>query len=943
MYDTGVNPGPICAVRHISGRQVEKAHELASRGQQELYDISDRETTVFRSCVSCDEHFAAVEVDILPTWPTPLYAVYELNVRYQPCCHFAFQDARIDHEFQSEIQLIYDTYILPTRRKIDDGWYEEPSLLAIRAELTKTSRTKIPPADVTDASSTCTEKKRQCVLKWSNCHEADDLTIERTSADSPIVPPEAGEESSPVTETPRQVALRHQNPPIPAGDRREIVKVTESRAPEQEQAPTKKRAKKTVKQEAETIVKSVERGMDKIRKRHQKAEKRRLNAEKRQRKQSKSSTLNIMDAPLSDDTLPIIRYKSLEDVEKFQNSDQSVRLKQLRALEQRFVAYSQKVTKRDSWNFWYCAASFSYIRYTYGGKLERRAKAVRVINKVFHQLWLRDGPAALMFFIALAGKQNDNPGRKAVRLTGTERKNTMCIASRLSDQDQDELGRHIIEGLAGKLEDPPLQYEIPVPALWVGVLLGITFQEACTALEMKAFGTLELQSDWEVCQDGLYEPSSYWQHYRYLRARSGFIEEMEVSDDAAAPQAKRLCLEENNQDAESAHDHDNRDSANLLIVSPDEEASLARPLPCTSHDEDGASDSANSTRSLDDIIEIDRTASAGHEDTHHQPKRRRLDGVAPVAFDEQIPDTNSGLRLIQPQSGNSMDFNNFTQNDVISETQSAQHPSNTHHEGSPLDTNSNESNKSPDVHMDGVTMEVIEDHRLHDGSRDEHCSGNDVARMPMNFASEQGSLDVHLHQNGNTASSNVPPDQFTSNMTEVSVDKTTLPERSNGFPCRVGEEAPRNQIPPSTEVVESSNIHGREAEAGEQIAGTAWTSSNETTTNGREDSESEPEEVRRKRRRVDDACTDAFADSEDVNPGTSVPDDMFPRVADNFPNDGFASDDFNPHMEMHNSSGLSGLDDFMLDYPLDQLWNFDQNTMSPGYIDALNSMVLPEL
>ncbi|KIW10065.1 hypothetical protein PV08_11841 [Exophiala spinifera] len=316
-----------------------------------------------------------------------------------------------------------------------------------------------------------------------------------------------------------------------------------------------------------------------------------------------------------------------------------------------------------------------------------------------------------------------------------------------------------------------------------------------------------------------------------------------------------------------------------------------------------------------DVYEIYHTPSTGHD--YHQPKRRRLDGVAPVAIDEQIPDTHSGLRLIQPHSDNSTDLNNFEKN-TISETRSAQHPSNTHHECSPSGVNSNESNKTPDVHMDGVTMEVIEDHRPHAGKGDEiwpaaqdlvtneFCPGNDVPRMPMDFASEQGSLDIHLDQNGNTASSNIPPDQFTSNMTEVSVDNTTLPERPNGLPCRVGEEAPRNKNPPSTEVVESSNIHSREAEAREQIAGTSWTSSNKTTTNGCEDSDSESGEEPHKRRRVGSVSTDTTAEGDRVNLGMSLAHAQKPSedYADKFTTDEVAADNFTPQMEIHPRSDV---------------------------------------
>ncbi|KAJ9609271.1 hypothetical protein H2204_015605 [Knufia peltigerae] len=102
---------------------------------------------------------------------------------------------------------------------------------------------------------------------------------------------------------------------------------------------------------------------------------------------------------------------------------------------------------------------------------------------------------------------------------------------------------------------------------------------------------------------------------------------------------------------------------------------------------------------------------------------------------------------------------------------------------------------------------------------DESCRGNNVPANPIAFANECGSSGMSLTENSNTRSSNVPPGRVAINITEESVDKTTLPERPNGIPSRVDEEAHRNKNPLPTESVEPFNIHGPEAEAGEQIAG----------------------------------------------------------------------------------------------------------------------------
>ncbi|KAK6364003.1 hypothetical protein LTS17_012590 [Exophiala oligosperma] len=136
---------------------------------------------------------------------------------------------------------------------------------------------------------------------------------------------------------------------------------------------------------------------------------------------------------------------------------------------------------------------------------------------------------------------------------------------------------------------------------------------------------------------------------------------------------------------------------------------------------------------------------------------------------------------------------------------------------------------------------------------------------------------------------------------DSSVDKTTQPERPNGLPSRVDEEAPRSKIRLPTEAVESSNIHSREAEAGEQMAGTSCTSSNGTTINSHD---SEPGEGSRKRRRLDGACTDNVAVGEDVDLGI-LPDSLIP--GDGAPD---PSTDFNGWLDYLETTNIT-------DMPLD--------------------------
>ncbi len=128
MGDAGVNPLPSHVVQFISESKVNEAHEWASRGQQQLYDISDTERTTFKFSVDFIDHFAEVDVAICPDWTTSSYPLFDPLVRYRPCCNFADQDDRADEKFQSDIQLVYDTYIRPTKRKFDEGWYDQACL-----------------------------------------------------------------------------------------------------------------------------------------------------------------------------------------------------------------------------------------------------------------------------------------------------------------------------------------------------------------------------------------------------------------------------------------------------------------------------------------------------------------------------------------------------------------------------------------------------------------------------------------------------------------------------------------------------------------------------------------------------------------------------------------------------------------------------------------------
>jgi hypothetical protein len=103
---------------YISEDKVNEAASLASRGEQRLYNISEKTTTVFDFLPSNDEHFAHARIWVLPAKAkgSP-YISYEISVYYQTCCDKISEDL-----VHKQTQLVYDTYIQAVRRRFDNGW-----------------------------------------------------------------------------------------------------------------------------------------------------------------------------------------------------------------------------------------------------------------------------------------------------------------------------------------------------------------------------------------------------------------------------------------------------------------------------------------------------------------------------------------------------------------------------------------------------------------------------------------------------------------------------------------------------------------------------------------------------------------------------------------------------------------------------------------------------
>ncbi|KAK5290554.1 hypothetical protein LTR99_011075 [Exophiala xenobiotica] len=466
MADTTLESSPIrVVVQYISQSKVDEAHDLASRGQQQLYDIAETERTEFRFPVSASEHFAQVEVAIQPVWETSRYPLFEPHVRYQPCCEFAAQDDSTDKKFTSNIQLVYDTYIRPTKRKFDD-----------EGSSSRGSNT---------SSSTCAQKKRRYV-------QTNDQVTERANDPLPSRPSE-GCEASPAKVTHRQLASKltqqapHSNVENDSGSSEVVESDSQNLGEGQGEEDNK------VVKIANSVIKKVKKViMEKEKK------------EKRRAKRTEPSDLSLEGICSRELSKPGFRCKSLEWVETFEQSatDGETSLRGLRTLENDFTKVWDSVRKHGVWTYWYYAASFSYIRYLFGKtQMDRRAKAVRVINRSFSHLWSSDGPAAVMLLYALA-----------------EKRYTLCDASYVSDQQQDKIITLIVKGLTGALKEPPEGAQIPFPVVWVSFFLKIGFQDACRALDLDALAEIELQPTWETCPDGQFELRQ-GHEYAFLKAR----------------------------------------------------------------------------------------------------------------------------------------------------------------------------------------------------------------------------------------------------------------------------------------------------------------------------------------------------------------------------------------------------------------------------------------
>jgi len=123
-----VQPGEF--TYYLSQNEVVEATKLAKHGEQRLRPVSETRNTFFFFLVSVSyykEYFAPTIVKISPvTHPEFSSPTYEIIALYEPCCNAnanANAEAQVDGQIKSCIQLVYDTYIRPVQRTLDDSWY----------------------------------------------------------------------------------------------------------------------------------------------------------------------------------------------------------------------------------------------------------------------------------------------------------------------------------------------------------------------------------------------------------------------------------------------------------------------------------------------------------------------------------------------------------------------------------------------------------------------------------------------------------------------------------------------------------------------------------------------------------------------------------------------------------------------------------------------------
>jgi hypothetical protein len=131
LTEAGLEAQPGELTLYLSESEVSEASKLAKHGEQRLRPVSETRSTFFVFPVSVSyykKHFATTIVKVLPvTHPEFPYPTYEIIAHYEPCCN-ADNEARVDEQIKSCIQLVYDTYIRPIQRTFDDSWYGAISL-----------------------------------------------------------------------------------------------------------------------------------------------------------------------------------------------------------------------------------------------------------------------------------------------------------------------------------------------------------------------------------------------------------------------------------------------------------------------------------------------------------------------------------------------------------------------------------------------------------------------------------------------------------------------------------------------------------------------------------------------------------------------------------------------------------------------------------------------
>jgi hypothetical protein len=150
----------------------------------------------------------------------------------------------------------------------------------------------------------------------------------------------------------------------------------------------------------------------------------------------------------------------------------------LKKLDTQFVKHGKMVRddiKPKVWLNWYYSACLRLILYSRGqGEKDRRARGVSLLHRIVNNLLFTEGTKAFAVIAAYAGKSAKSLYLQG-KLTSTEQGYYLSTAARSSEVDQKEISDMVAKGLSEQLSLLGESYTVPAPAVWVSVVVKITY------------------------------------------------------------------------------------------------------------------------------------------------------------------------------------------------------------------------------------------------------------------------------------------------------------------------------------------------------------------------------------------------------------------------------------------------------------------------------------